>query len=146
MKANAEPRLLSSLVWIDSSIVVSQHRLESFFHETKCYGKRSFMEFMPDYSVVKSFDLEHEISATRELTPCWRISKMAARSLNMSLCFLVLSGYWTPLLSKQRHLAGSLLNRHLFIHSMAIQWHCWQKFIAVYILFCWEKYSFMWNI
>ena len=36
MKANAEPRLLSSLVWIDSSIVVSQHRLESFFNEIKC--------------------------------------------------------------------------------------------------------------
>ena len=31
MKANAEPRLLSSLVWIDSGVVVSQHRLESFF-------------------------------------------------------------------------------------------------------------------
>ena len=31
MKANAEPRLLSSLVWIDSGIVVWQHRLESFF-------------------------------------------------------------------------------------------------------------------
>ena len=30
MKANAEPRLLSSLVWIDSGAVVSQHRLESF--------------------------------------------------------------------------------------------------------------------
>ena len=31
MKANAVPRLLSSLVWIDFDIVVSQHRLESFF-------------------------------------------------------------------------------------------------------------------
>ena len=31
MKANAEPRLLSSLVWIDSGIVVSQHRSESLF-------------------------------------------------------------------------------------------------------------------
>ena len=31
MKANAVPRLLSSLVWIDSGVVVSQHRLESFF-------------------------------------------------------------------------------------------------------------------
>ena len=31
MKANAEPRLLSSLVWIDSGVVMSQHRLESFF-------------------------------------------------------------------------------------------------------------------
>ena len=30
MKANAELRLLSSLVWIDSGVVVSQHRLESF--------------------------------------------------------------------------------------------------------------------
>ena len=31
MKANAEPRLLSSLVWIDSGVVVvSKHRLESF--------------------------------------------------------------------------------------------------------------------
>ena len=31
MKANAEPHLLSSLVWIDSGVVVSQYRLESFF-------------------------------------------------------------------------------------------------------------------
>ena len=31
MKANAEPRLISSLVWIDSGVVVSQHPLESFF-------------------------------------------------------------------------------------------------------------------
>ena len=31
MKANAEPRLLSSLVRIDSGVVVSQHRLESFY-------------------------------------------------------------------------------------------------------------------
>ena len=31
MKANAEPRLLSSWVWIDSGVVVSQHRLASFF-------------------------------------------------------------------------------------------------------------------
>ena len=31
MKANAEPRLLSSLVWIDSGVVVSQHRLKSIF-------------------------------------------------------------------------------------------------------------------
>ena len=29
MKANAESRLLSSLVWIDSGVLVSQHRLES---------------------------------------------------------------------------------------------------------------------
>ena len=46
MKANAEPRLLSSLVRIDSSVVVSQHRLESFFHEIKCSGMTSFMEFL----------------------------------------------------------------------------------------------------
>ena len=45
MKANAEPRLLSSLVWIDSCVEVSQHRLESFFHEIKCNGMTSFMEF-----------------------------------------------------------------------------------------------------
>ena len=31
MKANAVPRFLSSLVWIDSGVVVSQHRLVSFF-------------------------------------------------------------------------------------------------------------------
>ena len=31
MKANTEPHLLSSLVWIDSGVVVSQNRLESFF-------------------------------------------------------------------------------------------------------------------
>ena len=46
MKANANPRLLSSLVWIDSGVVVSQHRLESFFHEIRCSGMTSFMEFM----------------------------------------------------------------------------------------------------
>ena len=31
MKANAEPPLISSLVWIDCGIEMSQHRLESFF-------------------------------------------------------------------------------------------------------------------
>ena len=46
MKANAEPRLLSSLVWIDSGVVVSQHCLESCFHEIKCNGMTSFMESM----------------------------------------------------------------------------------------------------
>ena len=46
MKANAEPRLLSSLVWIDSGVVMSQHRLESFFHEIKCNGMTSFVEFL----------------------------------------------------------------------------------------------------
>ena len=35
MKANAEPRLLSSLVWIDFGVVVSQHHLESFFPGNK---------------------------------------------------------------------------------------------------------------
>ena len=46
MKANAVSRLLSSLVWIDSGIVVSQHQLGSFLHEIKCNGITSFMEFM----------------------------------------------------------------------------------------------------
>ena len=46
MKANAEPRLLSSLVWIDPGVLVSQHRSESFFQEIKCNGMTSFMEFM----------------------------------------------------------------------------------------------------
>ena len=46
MKANAEPRLLSCLVWIDSGVVVSQPRLESFFREVRCNGMTSFMEFM----------------------------------------------------------------------------------------------------
>ena len=45
MKANAEPRLLSSLVWIDSGVVMSQHHLESFVHEIKCNGMTSFIEF-----------------------------------------------------------------------------------------------------
>ena len=31
MKAHVVPRLLSSLEWIDSGVVMSQHRLESFF-------------------------------------------------------------------------------------------------------------------
>ena len=31
---------------IDSGVVVSQHRLESFFHEIKCNGITNFMEFM----------------------------------------------------------------------------------------------------
>ena len=38
MKANAKPCLLSSLVWIDAGVVMSQYRLESFFHEIKCNG------------------------------------------------------------------------------------------------------------
>ena len=37
-------KLLSSLVWIDSGVVVPQHCLESFF--IKCNGMTSFMEFM----------------------------------------------------------------------------------------------------
>ena len=39
-------QMLSSLVWIDSGVVVSQHRLESFFHEIECNGMMNFMEFM----------------------------------------------------------------------------------------------------
>ena len=46
MKANTELRLLSSLVWIDSGVVVSQHRLESFLHGIRRNGMTSFMEFM----------------------------------------------------------------------------------------------------
>ena len=42
MKANAEPHLLSSLLQIDSGVVVSQHHLESF----SCNGMTSFMEFV----------------------------------------------------------------------------------------------------
>ena len=51
MEANTEPRLLSSLVWIDSGVVVSQHRLESFFHEIKCNRMTSFMEFMVYHAI-----------------------------------------------------------------------------------------------
>ena len=46
MKENAIPRLLSSLVWIDSGTAGSQHRLEYFFYEIKCNGMMIFMEFM----------------------------------------------------------------------------------------------------
>ena len=46
MKANAELHLLSSLLWIDSGVVVSQHRLESIFHGINCNGMTIFMEFM----------------------------------------------------------------------------------------------------
>ena len=46
MKANAELHLFSSLVWIDSGVLVSQHSFESCFHEIKCNGMTSFMEFM----------------------------------------------------------------------------------------------------
>ena len=42
MKANAEPRLLSSLVWIDSGIVVSQPHLESVFLWNKMWQKDKF--------------------------------------------------------------------------------------------------------
>ena len=45
MKANAELRLLTSLVWIDSGVVVSQHCLE-FFPLHKYNGMTSSMEFM----------------------------------------------------------------------------------------------------
>ena len=55
-KANAEPHLLSSLVWIDSGVVVSQHRLESFFHEIKCNGMTSFMEFMIETSFLTNVE------------------------------------------------------------------------------------------
>ena len=34
MKANAEPSLLSSLVWIDSGVMASQHCLASFWRQT----------------------------------------------------------------------------------------------------------------
>ena len=47
--------LLSSLMWIDSGIVVSQHRLESFFHEIKCNGMTIFMEFMMRPNVTSQF-------------------------------------------------------------------------------------------
>ena len=43
MKANAELRLLSSLVWIDFGVVAS---FGVFFHEIKCNGMTSFTEFM----------------------------------------------------------------------------------------------------
>ena len=46
MKANTQVRLLSSLVGIDFGIVVSQYRLEYFFHEVKYNGMTNFMEFM----------------------------------------------------------------------------------------------------
>ena len=49
MKENAEHYLFSSLVWIDSGVVVSQHRLGFFFHEIKCNGMTSFMEFMKSH-------------------------------------------------------------------------------------------------
>ena len=52
MKANTVPRLLSSLVWIDSGVEVSQNRLESFFHEIKCNGMMNFMEFMVNCAAV----------------------------------------------------------------------------------------------
>ena len=34
------------VILIDSGVVVSQHRLESFFHEMKCNGMTNFLEFM----------------------------------------------------------------------------------------------------
>ena len=58
MKANAEPRLLSSLVWIDSGVVVSQHCLESscpvlwcfslfYSHSEDRFHRWMFSRFMP---------------------------------------------------------------------------------------------------
>ena len=38
--------LVNSHQRIDSVVVVSQYRLESFVHEIKCNGMTSFMEFM----------------------------------------------------------------------------------------------------
>ena len=49
LKANAEPCLLSSLVWIGSGVVVSQQHLESFLNEINCNGMTSFIEFMPHW-------------------------------------------------------------------------------------------------
>ena len=45
MKANAELRLLSSLVQIDSVVGVTAS-FGVFFHEIKCNGMSSFMEFL----------------------------------------------------------------------------------------------------
>ena len=44
-KANAVPRLLSSLVWIDWRYGVTAS-FGVFFHEIKCNGMTSFIEFM----------------------------------------------------------------------------------------------------
>ena len=71
MKANAEPRLLSSLVYIDSGVEVPQHRLESFFfQEIKCNGMTSFVEFMYSYRNGKIFVWEYiYIHHTKALAP-----------------------------------------------------------------------------
>ena len=63
MKANAKPRLLSSLVWIDSGIAVSQHRVESFLHEMKCNGVTSFMEFVIGSSAPAACSLIKTLSS-----------------------------------------------------------------------------------
>ena len=46
MKANAFGRLLWSLVWIDSGVVVLQHHLEYYLHELKCNGMTIHKEFI----------------------------------------------------------------------------------------------------
>ena len=67
MKANTEPRLLSSLVGIDSSAVVSQHRLESFFMNKIT----SFMDFMLCETFAILFDCYiHTITAETHVQLC----------------------------------------------------------------------------
>ena len=55
MKANAEPCLLSSLVWIDSGFVVSLDRLEYFFYEITCNGMTISMNSMKVVIPLNSF-------------------------------------------------------------------------------------------
>ena len=54
MKANAKPCLLSSLVWIDSGVVVSQHCLESFFM------KWNVTEWQVSWNSCKSQDVNYQ--------------------------------------------------------------------------------------
>ena len=62
IKANTVPRLLSSLVWIDSDVVLSQHRLESFVMELQVG-----MEFM-SYRCRMPFTLSN---CATSLTLAW---------------------------------------------------------------------------
>ena len=112
MKANAEPRLLSSLVWIDSGVVVSQHRLESFFHDFKCNGMMNFMEFMNSVSVLTFTSIsgrfagpDHSFisSLSFEVWRCFICysSSLAQLSYKISLLHLIVCvGYGSQLIEK----------------------------------------------
>ena len=93
MKANAEPRLLSSLVWIDFGVVVSKHILDSFLM------KQNVMEWQVSWnSWLYHFSRRHNLI---RLKCClWRActsSALCPEKHVYCLCLLHLSDRFIPL-------------------------------------------------